>query len=384
MKSKVTSIQEFLYKHKIILFHFLLGVVFRFLMPLFGHNFDFDSYKIVGEIASRFGNVYAETGRYNYGPIFLCFQGFFYRISALLPHSDFFYRYFIVSLLTCTDIGIALYIYKRHSRSASILFFLNPVSIIITGYHNQFDNMAVLLLLIALLFYNTNKSFNKRDLWFVFFMILSLMTKHLAVFFLFWIFMRNDLVWKKRLVYTGIPVFIFLISFIPFFHDEGIHGIIHNVFLYRSFNNLPLFHFILKRLHVPSSFYFYVFISLLCASGVFFRKIQMDISVLLYTICLVAFSSAVANQYLIIPLAALFIISKYAKYTYSLFIGIYLLLENNGLHFLNIAKRIDSLYSYLVRFEPFINFYIAHSYSLACFILFIVIIIILLKNKKAL
>ena len=37
-------------------------------------------------------------------------------------------------------------------RTAAYLFFLNPISIIITGDHNQFDNLALLLGLLSTLF----------------------------------------------------------------------------------------------------------------------------------------------------------------------------------------------------------------------------------------
>ena len=46
------------------------GIMLRFIAMSLGHNYDFESYCVVGEIAGNFKNVYANTYRYNYGPIF--------------------------------------------------------------------------------------------------------------------------------------------------------------------------------------------------------------------------------------------------------------------------------------------------------------------------
>ncbi len=46
-----------------------LGIILRFFAMSFGSNYDFESYCIVGEIAGKYRNVYAETSRYNYAPV---------------------------------------------------------------------------------------------------------------------------------------------------------------------------------------------------------------------------------------------------------------------------------------------------------------------------
>ena len=48
----------------------MAGVILRLTVMLFGHNFDFESYCIVGRLVTQFKNVYANTERYNYGPFF--------------------------------------------------------------------------------------------------------------------------------------------------------------------------------------------------------------------------------------------------------------------------------------------------------------------------
>ncbi len=119
----------------------LVGIFLRFFVMTKGHNFDFESYCIVGKIAGNFGNVYAETYRYNYGPIFFCVLGLLYRISAFTNNPTIIFRILIVSILTLADLGIMGFIAKKYSKKKALIFFLNPVSIIITGYHlfNYFE-----------------------------------------------------------------------------------------------------------------------------------------------------------------------------------------------------------------------------------------------------
>ena len=60
------------------------GIMLRFIAMSLGHNYDFESYCVVGEIAGNLKNVYANTVRYNYGPIFFMIQGTLYRLAHRL------------------------------------------------------------------------------------------------------------------------------------------------------------------------------------------------------------------------------------------------------------------------------------------------------------
>ncbi|MDR0994547.1 MAG: hypothetical protein LBN38_08325 [Verrucomicrobiota bacterium] len=360
---------------------FALGIFLRFYVATFGHNFDFGSYVIVGKIASQFGNVYAQTTRYNYGPIWLSICGCFYNLTAMFNQPLVIYRLLIVGLLTLTDLGIAAYLLKRCNVLAALIFFLNPVSIIITGYHNQFDNLAVLLVLLACLFYNPEERFAKNDFFFILSLSFSLITKHLAIFFLFWIFIRNDLPFKKKILYVGIPAILFLLSFVPFLDGHGLAGILNNVFLYKSRNNFPLLHFFLSKLSIDPMFYMPIFLTLICLSGWVFRKIHWQDSILLYLLCFFAFSSAIANQYLAIPLVALVILTRYTKYVYFLLGGSYLFLQHDGLGFFNLV--VQKIPYYCV--EGITSRLISHAYQIACYIaLFTIVKYYLEMNWKKL
>lgn len=367
-------------QHIIFIILVSLGIFLRFFVMTLGHNFDFESYCIVGEISGNLRNVYAETGRYNYGPCFLIIQGILYKISCFSPNLELTYRVLMVSTLTMADLGITCFIAKRYDTMKSLLFFLNPVSIIITGYHNQFDNIAVLFALICILFYNEEKCIGKKDVLFIVFLSLSLITKHILFIFPAFLLLRKNLPIRKKLLYSLVPPLVFLISFLPFAFQsqEALNGIIKNVFLYKSFNNSPLLSIFYNKIGFPFKFSIVVFGLLMIVMAALTRKKEIDKQLLIYLISLVAFSSAIANQYLVIPVAAIIILDTRAlKYIYLAFVSTYLLLERNGL----------GLHGFIEKYMPgaFIkasNFVLTNGYIISAWILFIILLYELFFREK--
>lgn len=300
-----------------------------------GHNMDFEAYCVVGEIMSKLKNVYAETDRYNYGPVFMCIQGFCYKIAQFISKDSILtFRVLMVGILTLTDLGIALWLSNRYSLKHGIIFFLNPVSIIITGFHNQFDNIAVLLALISTNFYNEEKEIGKKDWLFVVSLTTCLMTKHILFIIPFWILIKKGLPIGKRVLYAIVPPALFLISFIPFMaeNQKAFAGIMKNVFFYRSYNNFPLLGWILEGVGVRSGYWFFIYIAIMVGLAFVVRKQTYEYQVLFYLISMVTFSSAIANQYLIIPIVALCVLSKGIwRNTYFVVMSIYLAINNDGL-----------------------------------------------------
>lgn len=316
-----------------------IGIIARFLCMSLGHNFDFESYCIVGEIAGNFRNVYAETSRYNYGFIFFCIQGFLYRIAQLLDARTgdwiLVYRVLMVSVLTMADIGITGFIAQRYSMKKALLFFLNPVSIFITGYHNQFDNIAIFFALLSILFYNEEERLNRNDIFFVLFFTLSLITKHILFLIPAFLLLKKGLTLKKKAVYAILPPLLFLLSFVPFIlaDRDALKGIINHVFLYRSWNNAPLLIKLYNYIGLSSGRFFVFFVVSMLVMAFLVRKMKFEEQLLLYLIALVSFSSAIATQYLVIPMAAFCILQTGIwKYLYMAASGIFLLLHPAGLN----------------------------------------------------
>ena len=64
-----TSIEKQPYSAVLFWAVILLGVALRMLLPDRGYNYDFESYRLVADVLSAGGNVYRETSRYNYAPL---------------------------------------------------------------------------------------------------------------------------------------------------------------------------------------------------------------------------------------------------------------------------------------------------------------------------
>lgn len=317
-----------------------IGVLARFFVMTLGHNYDFDSYKIVGEIVRRGGNVYAETTRYNYAPLFFFIQGLGYKIASINTpeYIDLTYRVYIISVLTLADVGITSWIYKNFSTKAAILFFLNPISIIITGYHNQFDNIAVFFALLSINYVNDeSENLTKNDFIAIGFLSLSLITKHILFMFFCWLLFRQKK-WTilKKMTYVCAPIMFFLASFFPFVikNKAAFNGVLENVFLYRSYNNYPLFRIVFMIFPVPVEMYFPIYVFIMMVIGFLLRKRSYRDLIMIYLVATVAFSSAIANQYLIIPIAALVTYRKKIYFRMYECLGIvYCFLNGNELHF---------------------------------------------------
>jgi uncharacterized protein Usg len=240
----------------------------------------------------------------------------------------------IILLLSFADLGIFVILLRKFGRIAAYFFFFNPVSIIITGYHNQIDNLAILLGMISVIILdnNTYKNINLRDIVGLIFLGLSLTTKHLLFVFPFWLAIKQEFYYKK-ILYFLIPYIIFLLNFLPYW-NEGNQGIIQNVFLYNSWNNGYFYKFFIPeiiRLFFSSRA---IWMSLLFFFAFYFKKENYFNSLLLYSCVLVFASPAITNQYLAIVIP--FLAVNYKSPTsmiYSLIGMWFLAIDSNGLQF---------------------------------------------------
>lgn len=309
---------------------FLFGVVARFLLPHFGFNYDLISYGIVSDVFAAGGNVYAETERYNYGPAWFLILGAVRAIAHLTADPDGSFRLGIVAVLTLADLAIALMLERRFGAAAALIFFLNPVSMIITGYHNQFDNVAIAAGLAAVLAYQGaegGRGGRRRRIAALCLLGLSLTVKHIFFALPLWLAFRAGSR-RDRALAAGLPVAIFVASFLPFART-GWQGILHNVFLYKSFNN-GLVTRLLHDAAVPPAL---VLVLGLAATGWLLRKRPLFESALLYLVLLVILAPAMANQYLAIPMPAVAAAMNPAYAVYLLTAFLIVLSNVDGLAF---------------------------------------------------
>ncbi len=338
------------YSSVIIILIVAVGVILRFMLAMFPYNYDFGSYLIVGELVSKGRNVYAHTFRYNYSPLFSLIQGLFYNISGSSAVSAGIYRTLFVLLMTSADIIAFIYIIRKRDLLCGAFFFLNPITIITSGYLLQFDILAVVPAFMAAEYmrHNTSGKINRKDAAAVILLSLSLTVKHLLFVFPAWILMSKRLSMKRKALFAFVPPAVFLASFLPYV-STGMEGIIRNVFLYRSFANFPImFSGLIKTLTgTDNPFSFPLFVVLMVITGYLLRNEETDKLMACYFIALVCFSSAVANHYLAIPCIAIAILAgpTLLPDLYSILLGIFLLLNFDGLNLFDvIISEIDNKY----------------------------------------
>ena len=213
------------------------------------------------------------------------------------------------------------------------------------------------------------------------FISLSLITKHILFILPLFILLMKAIPLMKRLLYAFLPPVIFLVSFIPFAlsSDEAFWGIVNNVFRYRSLNNMPILQIL--YIFIPSSsmplFIIYLIFMLIVAWLV--KGMKYESIICIYLISMVAFSSAIANQYLAIPMAALCILNVHRwDKIYMAIIGLFLVLEGKELGVLNIIKNVipGSL------IDRFASLYVRGGFIMAAWILFMALAILIYSNKR--
>jgi hypothetical protein len=302
----------------------ILAVILRLLAGYDRETNDLQSWRIVGDIVLAGKNVYVFTTRYNYGPIWFIVLGALRGFSKLLPQSEFIFATSITIFLSFIDIGIALILYKKVGKMAFFLMLLNPISIAVSGFWRQFDNVAILAGLVAMLFLDKQNQSTKNKYLGLILLGISLVIKHDLIFLPFWIAFSAKS-FKDKAENILIPLGIFLISFVPFLNNESCDKIISQVFLYSSTGLSPVIRIFYVDQIFSSTFIKIGLFGLLIMLGFFFKRRTNFEKILNYLILLLSFTPSVARQYLAIPVPAL--ISKLNP-GYFLFIvlsGIFLL-----------------------------------------------------------
>lgn len=111
------------------------GIGLRFWMCSFGQNQDMAAWRDTAKVMHLFGSPYSYPN-FNYGPpwAWICWA------LSWLPWD---LHLSVVGVLTAADMAIACMLLSWVGPLAACLFWLSPVSIILTGFHSQFDCLAI-------------------------------------------------------------------------------------------------------------------------------------------------------------------------------------------------------------------------------------------------
>lgn len=305
------------------------GVALRLLVAARGHNFDLDSFRAVAEIVVRGDNVYAHTSLYNYGPVWSWILG---ALRAVSGESFGLFRFLVAGFLSLVDVGIFFVLRRSFGRRAALVFLFHPVSVVISGYHGQFDNLAVLMALGAVSLLGDDGA-DPRPGWRgpagLLLLGCSLATKHVFFAFPLWLAVR-----QKSLRAAGVallvPFSVFVAAFLPYW-SEGHAGIVGNVLRYQSRNQEYLYRMLVPDgLALLSGRSFWLLLLVLFAFV--YRKRGTLESLLAYTAVLVAASPSTANQYLSIPVPFLATQVNVFSALYAIVGTWHVVVDADGLH----------------------------------------------------
>jgi hypothetical protein len=301
-----SGVQPAISKSKVVLIVamvILAGTAIRLILAaaIYG-NYDMQSYDIYAGIASKGGNVYAETNRYNLTPVKFWMVHALKQIQLALPGVPFHFvvRSFLsgVDLLTLGILLLIAGVRKLPVARTAIFFYLCPITFLITGYHGQWENVAILMVLTGI------------------YMYLRLATKPILRIVLLWLFATAGMIVKHNIFYEliiclhssikrywiKVPLFvisviIFLSMFIPYWEESG-KRIIENVFKYGSQTKV---YGITSLFMAPNLKY--LFVPALCIFPLFIKSKDIIAQCLLGMLFFLTFTTGIAVQYFVLPVA---------------------------------------------------------------------------------
>jgi len=342
----------------------LIGVIVRLAFSQLGFNGDLSAFYSVGDHVSKGGDLYNLYYRWPYFTLYAGICGLLITIQNIIGNSDIqFFHLLVCFVLSLADVGIANWLKKNYSKKIALLFLFNPISILITGFHSQMGNIAVLFGLYA---YSTLYS-KQQYSWFYtgVWLGLSLSTKHLLVFFLPWFLFAPAAIipFKKRMYILVLSIVVPLILVLPFIlTEESFNGFVRNVIYYNSMNYGSLIQEILKRLPFGNGVQLpflsdkteiskIIFFSSMIAIVIRQAYWQNKDSLFIYLIALVGLSNSIADQYFAIPLVAVAIYFEYFELrVFTIYIALWLLLDSP----FNVGGVIQQL-NFIKPFIPVIN-----------------------------
>lgn len=199
-----------------------------------GVNYDTASWQFVVGILERGGRLYEETSRYNYSPLW---AGVLWVLARLAGSAGLSLAQAVSIFELAVDAATAALIWRIAARRgsggmsaglAALLFFANPLSVMVSSYRIMFDGFGILFLLLALFFMERKPA---AELSAVVSLALSLLAKHIAWFHPL-LFARRRGQPRLPWLLAMSPYAVFLLSFLPFGSQwRGIRAV---VFGYRG------------------------------------------------------------------------------------------------------------------------------------------------------
>ncbi len=282
----------------------LIGVSARFWAQAQPPNWDFGQWVNVSTAALAGQDPYSTYG-YNYPPPWL---GILTALNWATDSNESF-RLLIALLLAAVDLGIALILVQRGYSLAAWIYLLSPIAITISGQHQQVEGIAIFLAFAGLALISTSDSLNLTKIdWLAALLLgLSLSFKPIFLVLPLWLLMWKTS-WPRRLVLAGMPFVVFGVALASAFVLYPPAEVLRRVLGHNSMNDSPFINTFVPQQATSWALEIgagkVVFVVILIGLGYFLRTLPAFELGLAYTLAAVLFSWAVANQYLVTPMAA--------------------------------------------------------------------------------
>lgn len=307
----------------------VIGVGLRaFLAVAFSGNFDETSFEVVADIERRGGNIFSETSRYNYAPLWaVLLHGFdLVAVRFDLPlHTVVRSALTFVDLVNAALIGVIGWrVAGRDPRIAFASYLLNPVAILVVGYHGQFETLAALPLLAAVAL---DAQGTRR--WVL--GTLSVVLKHIFAFQVWLLFVYGFRPIRATML-AALSGVVFIATFIPYLPDGG-PGILRNVFGYSGLHGFYGLSSVL-----PFEAAAAVCIATLVALPLAMRSSGLDLAagMRLSSVTMLAVIYGIGEQYFLIPILFAAPFGGRWYWTYSAVATLFLLASPNNLHLIDL------------------------------------------------
>lgn len=282
-------------------------------------NWDTDAYAEVVSTLDSGGTLYRDTPRYNYSPLWSLVLRVLARIAGV---GDLPLDRTVGGVLLLVDSATAWLVFRvardvlerspASAAGAALLFFANPVSVFVTGFHAQFDGIAIAFLLAAIWLEGRRHA---RPFAAAGSLAASLLAKHVTAFHPLVFIRPRGSVRGLPLAAALAPYAVFILSFLPYW---GVRSeVADRVFAYRSLAEDYGTSMLRKLPGVPHWAPTAVFVAGALLAALAFRRLGPARASLLLFLVILALAPGMAEYYFVWPIAlgSLFGGAGYAVYT---------------------------------------------------------------------
>ena len=277
------------------------------------------------EFLASGSNIYVASDTFNYSPLWYWIVRCLDLISQAFPRIPFTFleRAFtsVIDLFVfATVVEIAKLIGKSPIK-AGAFFFLNPISIIISGYHGQIEGFIIMFLLFALYLFLKWKGRAFYPGWLL--ITVGVTIKHLIFNQILVYLAHIERSWKKILLLCLLSGTVFVASFAPYLL-EGYKEILSDVIRYGGV--VRTYGFGLAGLY-PKVFPFYkIFFIGLLTLWPFLTRCQSILKSSLVTILLfLTFTPGISAQQFVLPVALAALSPSFGFWLYTAVASLFLL-----------------------------------------------------------